>query len=332
MAAEMRPEDVLVQLKRGRLAPFYLFYGPSEFRLEKVLGALRETFIPASARDFNLQLFYGDEADPGEIVEAGRSLPFMSQNRLIIVRRTESFSASKLESLLPYLEDPVPSTCMIFVSSKTDFKRKFFRKFKETGTAVNFKTLGESQIGPWIKRTAKELGLKINDEGCAFLQQIAGSRLRDLYGELEKLRLRYGSQPIGAEEVQELAIRSRTFTIFELVDQVSSRRCRESMSVLDRFLEEQDREAVLGVLGMLTRQVRLMWQARSMAARGERAGMAKKLGVPDFLVPRIMEQARHWSSGDLERAFQLLYEADGLLKRGSNGRLVLENLVLSLCG
>jgi len=155
MPGDLTPEYVLKQLEKGQLSPVYLFYGPNEFRLERALSRIRETFIPETSRDFNFRIFYGDKTEPADIMDTARSLPFMSHSRLIIVRRTEGLSPAALESYIPYLDRPVESTCLIFVSSKTDFKRKFYRKIRELGQAVNFKKLSERQVIPWIKKTAK---------------------------------------------------------------------------------------------------------------------------------------------------------------------------------
>ena len=59
MPVEIAPEAVLTHLKEGRLKPVYLFYGPDDFNLEKILKQIRETFIPESARDLNSQVFDG---------------------------------------------------------------------------------------------------------------------------------------------------------------------------------------------------------------------------------------------------------------------------------
>ncbi|MCD4761037.1 DNA polymerase III subunit delta, partial [bacterium] len=142
MPGDLSPEHVLNQLKKGELSPVYLFYGPGEFRLEQVLNRIRESFIPEGARDFNLKLFYGDrKTGTVDIIDEARSLPFMSQNRLIIVRRTEEFQAGALEGFIPYLDDPLETTCLIFVSSKPDFRKKFYKKIKAMGCSVNFKQL-----------------------------------------------------------------------------------------------------------------------------------------------------------------------------------------------
>ncbi|MCG2777989.1 MAG: DNA polymerase III subunit delta [Desulfobacterales bacterium] len=332
MPGDLTPEYVLKQLEKGQLSPFYLFYGSNEFRLERVLSRIRETFIPETSRDFNLRIFYGDKTEPADIIDTARSLPFMSHSRLIIVRRTESLSPAALESYIPYLDRPVESTCLIFVSSKTDFKRKFYRKVRELGQAVNFKNLSDRQVIPWIKKTAKELDLNIEDQACAYLQQLVGNRLMDLHAELEKLSLRYGKKVVGLEEVRAVAIFSRIYTVFELMDEVSFKRRGESISVLNRLLEEEGIDGSLKVLGMLNRQIRLLWQAKTVSDKGGRAAdVSRKTKLPSFLVSRIVQQSKHWKTDDFERAFHLMYKADGLLKSGAHGRMVLENLVFSLC-
>ena len=185
---------------------------------------------------------------------------------------------------------------------------------------------------PWIKKTAKELDLNIEDQACAYLQQLVGNRLMDLHAELEKLSLRYGEKVVGLEEVRAVAIFSRIYTVFELMDEVSFKRRGESISVLNRLLEEEGSDAYLKVLGMLNRQIRLLWQTKTVSDKGGRAAdVSRKIKLPPFLVSRIVQQSKHWKTDDFERAFHLMYKADGLLKSGAHGRMVLENLVFSLC-
>ena len=332
MSEDLAPDHVLDQLKKGKLSPFYLFYGPDEFRLERVLSRIRETSMLDTVRDLNLQIYHGDKAAPADIVDSARSLPFMSERRLIIVRRTEAFSAAALESFISYLERPVDSTCLIFVSSRPNLKMRFFRTIRDLGQAVHFRNLTEGQVISWIKKLAKELGLNMEDLACTYLQQIVGNQMMDLHAELQKLHLRYGNTRVGVEEVRTLAIYGRIYTIFELIDEIAFKRLAQSLSMLDRFLEEEGDDSALRVVGMLNRQIRLLWQTKSLSEAGGRlADVNRKLGLPNFLTSKILEQSRGWKTGEFERAFHLLYQADGLLKSGARARLVLENLVLSLC-
>ncbi len=332
MPVEIAPETVLKHLQRGSLDPVYLFHGPDDFLLEKILKQIRETFIPEAARDFNLSIFDGDSrVNPGDIFDAVRSLPFLSSNRLIIVRRADHIPASDLEVLIPYLEKPVDTTCLILVALKPDFRLKFFKCIKKLGHAVNFRELNDRQVIPWIKTEAREIGLNIQMEACRHLQEIVGNRSRTLHTELEKLYLRHGSKEISVSEIKELSVYSRMYTIFELMDEISQRRKAQSLSILNRYLEEEGKDAAFGIIGMLTRQIRIIFQAKVFTSeRVPKPEMAKKLGVPGFLVSKVLDQARRWQEDDLEKALVLLYQADGRLKLGSQARLVLENFVLSI--
>jgi DNA polymerase-3 subunit delta len=329
---DIEPESVLQQLAKGQLFPFYLFYGPSEFQLEKVLCKIRDTFIPESLRDLNLEIFYGDETHPSKIIDAAKSLPFMCHSRLIILRRTEAFSPGDLESFVPYLEKPSETTCIIFLSSKPDFKKLFYRRCRELGRAVHFRTLKDNQVVPWIRRIARDMGLAIDGAACAYLQQIIGARLQDLHSELQKLYLRYGEKNVGVQEVKQMAIHSRSYTIFELMDRVSFRDCVEALFVLEKFLGEEDKDGILRVLGMLNRQIGLLWRAKRLVQGGvQPPDVAKQLRLPPFLVNRLIQQSKCWEFDKLENSVPLLCQADDLVKSGSSGGLVLENLVVSLC-
>ena len=333
MPGDLLPEDLLKALDNRELAPFYLFYGPSEFRIEKLLSKIREDFIPQEARDFNLEIRYGGETDPFEIIDRAQTIPFISQNRLIIVRRTEEFNTDQLDKFLPYLENPAISTCIIFISSRTDFKKNFYKKIRSLGLAVNFMDLKTNHVVPWIKMTARELGMNIDRKACASLAQIVGNRLRDLYSELVKLQIRYGNIEIGEEQVKESAIHGRIYSIFELMNAVSVKARGESLSILNRFLEEEDkRGAPLQVIGMLNRQIGLLWQTKGIMERGGKSkDVAAKLGLVPFSAGNFMKQSKHWSENELEKGISLLYRADRLLKSGSRPKPVLENLILALC-
>lgn len=269
MAGDLRPEDVTKALDEGNLAPFYLFYGPNEFIIERVLSQIKNNYIPENSRDLNMEICYGGEADPSDIVDRAQTLPFLASNRLIILRRTEAYKADQLNQFIPYLENPVDSTCLIFLSSKTNFSVKFYKKIRSSGLAVNFLELRNNQVVPWIMNTAREMGLDINRQGCVFLQELTGNRLRDIYSELQKLKLSYGEQPVGEREVRELAINSRMYTIFELMDAFSVKNIPGMLSVLKRFLEEEDkRKAPLQIIGMLNRQIILLWKVKILELSG----------------------------------------------------------------
>jgi DNA polymerase-3 subunit delta len=339
MSGDLRPDDVLKSAKKGQPAPFYLFYGTGEFLMEKVLTSLKTLLVPEAARDFNLEVLYGDDKigdqpmEPEQIINKASSMPFLAQRRLIIVRRTEFFTADQLEKFLPYLEKPSPSTCLIFISLRTNFNAKFYKKFRSEGVAVLFDELKGNQIVPWIKRTASgDLGMTLDGESCAYLHAVVGNRPRELYSELEKLHLRYG-KTVTLDQVKEAVTHSRVYTVFELMDAVSTKDCASSLRILKRYLEEEDpRGGPLGLISMLNRQIRLLWQTKGVVLKGGGSlEVEKKTGLSGFPARRLLEQAPRWNEKELQNALERLRWSDDRLKSGVNSTVILETLVLSLC-
>jgi DNA polymerase-3 subunit delta len=332
MSRDLSPEDVERAIEKGQPAPFYLFHGPNEFLIERVLERLKHVLLPESARAFNMEVFYGGESKPADILGAARSMPFLSGRRLVIARRTENFRAEELELFLPYLGNPAETTCLAFISAKGDFKKGFYSTFRDARRAVACEELREAEILPWLRKTAAELGFKIQPQAGFYLQQAVGNNLRDLYTELEKIRIRHGERTVGLEEVKGAVVQSRSFTIFELMTVFSRKDRGAALAVLNRFLGEEDkRSGPLRVIGMLNRQLRLLWETKAVLKRGGgKREVAERLGPARFSANDFIALAAQWSSEDLETGLALLYQADGFIKSGSSGKLVLENLVLSL--
>jgi DNA polymerase III subunit delta len=332
MVRDPVPAEIEKEIKQGCLAPFYLLHGANEFILEKTLERLKGT-LPESARPFNLEVFYGGECEPSDVMSRARSVPFLARNRLIIVRRCDAFGVEALDQFLAYLKSPVESTCLVFVCTKADFRRELFRTLRALGRAVHFEELREHQVPQWIARTAVELGLRMDAESASYLQQVAGNDPRDLCGELEKIRIRYGEGSVGLEKFKGMVSQHRSFTIFELVAVVSKRDSGAALVALSRFLEEEDkRGGPLRLLGMLNRQFRLLLQTREVLDNGgKKREVEELLGQARHSAGEFTAQARGWSIDELREALALLYEADGRMKTGSSPRLVIENVLLRLC-
>lgn len=332
---DLSPENVLISLKKGAVAPFYLFYGPEDFWIDLTLDRIKKDFISDSIKAFNLETLYGGEVSAQEILNRARLLPLMSTHRLIIVRGTEKFNQKDLKLFLPYLDSPVDSTCIIWVSDKPDLKGLFYKKFKELGKAVNFKRLSERQIYGWIQKRAGELGLNIDKAASAFLYQMVGSSLRDLFSEILKVSIKYPNYRIGVEQIKELATFSRIFTVFDLADYVSKKDAPHAIAALSRLFDTQGRDtkAVLWILGMLARQIRLILKTKSgLRNGGDKRGVRDRLRpLPDFVVEKCIAQEKFWEEKELEEALNHLYDADGLIKTGSRGDLILEGLIFHLC-
>ena len=107
----------------------------------------------------------------------------------------------------------------------------------------------------------------------------------------------------------------------------------EALSVLARFLEEEDKKsAPMQIIGMLNRQIGLLLRTKDIARTGgDSKDVASILGIPPFSARDCLKQSKNWSVSELEKGITTLFHADRLLKSGSRPKPVLENLIITLC-
>ena len=179
------------------------------------------------------------------------------------------------------------------------------------------------------------MDLQVDQESSAFLYQMVGSSLRDIYSEIQKLSLRFPGARIAVPQIKELATYSRLFTVFDLVDHISQKDIPRAFEVLHRLFATQGREskAILGIVGMVARQIRLLLKTKSglRLGRGKRGVVETLKPLPPFVIDKCINQERLWKEWELQEALNHLYDSDGLIRTGSKGDLVLETLIVQLC-
>jgi len=89
-------------------------------------------------------------------------------------------------------------------------------------------------------------------------------------------------------------------------------------------------EAPLGILGMLARQVRILWRIKAGIEQGwSTEDLVKKLKLSPYLVKNLSREATRFSEADLREIHEALRETDLALKStGLAADRVLESLVL----
>jgi DNA polymerase-3 subunit delta len=88
-------------LKETAVAPVYFLYGGEDFLAEEATGAIIQSALRETDREFNLDLFRAGETDIREIMAIASSFPMMADRRVVVVRELEKLGSKDLEALLP---------------------------------------------------------------------------------------------------------------------------------------------------------------------------------------------------------------------------------------
>ena len=88
----------------------------------------------------------------------------------------------------------------------------------------------------------------------------------------------------------------------------------------------------LPILAMISRQFRLIWQAKALSNKNTpKNEIAKRIGAHPFFVGEYISQTKNFSQEDLVYVFERLLEADIEIKSAGRPRLSIESLIMDLC-
>jgi DNA polymerase-3 subunit delta len=327
----MKPGELRKRLREGNVPALLFLYGEETFFIDRILQDVLELTVPAEARDFNYQVYYGRDCRACDVLDAARTLPAFSHRRLVVVRNAQLLASSELERFLDYLKEPVPETVLVFVGDKIDGRRKFYQEFKKRGTLVECKKLYDNQIPAFVKDQLRAAGLSMTEEGLALFCKRAGGNLQEICGELSKLRNYLGERTvIDVGDVAAVVSDSRVDSVFDLTDALGRRDSGEALRLLHRLLVEG--VAPLLILAMIARHFRQLWKARDLLdKRTPQKDMARRVGINPYFLQGILKQAQHFPLDRFRLVFEELLEADLALKSsGGHPVAVLERAILRL--
>ncbi len=327
----MKPEEFNRAVARGEFAPLYLLYGDEPYLVERAVKKLLERAVDPGFRDFNLNVFYGNECKGAEVFGAAQTLPMFADLRVVLVKKGGELSAGAMEILLCYLQDPSPSTCLVLQAEKIDGRKKFFAEFKKRGELVEFKRPYENQLGPYVRDEVRAAGKKIDAAAADLLAYLVGNNLQELVSQIEKLCTYCGKQEvIGVAEVQAIVSDTKVENVFEFTDALGSKDLGKSLAMLTSLL--RDGEVPLRILGAVARHYRQLWQVRELQNRKIPAGeLAKATGINPYFLKKVTDQARNYQLGELKLVFERMLELDLAFKSGGRSDALFERFVTDAC-
>lgn len=327
------PQKLNDTIARGELYPLYYLYGDESFLIDEALRSIQDVALNVEGlRDFNLNTFYGAEAEPAAIRDAVETLPMMSQVRVVVVKDADELADKDWDLLMPLVDDPVNTSVFICVAPKIDKRKKYIKRFMEKGCAVEFKRPFENQIPDWIRMLAKRIDIKITADAVDLFHQLVGSNLQDIDAELTKLKSYLGDKKqASADDVLKAVSRVRMDSVFDLTDAIGRNDRGRALDCLVNLLDNGQNE--VGVLALVSRHIRilkLVGEGLSEGLSGQR--LSSRAGVAPYFLKSYVDQARAWNSRKIDRTFQALLDTDRALKSSPvAAHIWLENFIVQTC-
>lgn len=303
----MHYTDLKKSLENGERFSVYLLEGEDAFFRNSAVETLKKALCGEPY--LNAATFDG-AADINDVLASLNAMPLLGEYRLTVIKEYYPTAAALKGGIKEFLDNP-PKTSVFIVSDEKpcDALKKF--------PSVQVVSCSKGDIpllAKWIKATANAEGVTVSDAVARNIAEYCLSDMTRIKLETEKLvsYVKKGGE-ITQETVELLVNRDAEYKIYEMTEHIAAKRTDKALAVINDMLEKGETpQKILTLCYNYFR--RLLFAAISDKSNADTAAL---LGVKEYAVKKIKEQAARFKVRSLKKAVDRLGDADFKIKSGN---------------
>jgi len=333
----MTADDILKDLKARKFKPLYLLHGEEPYYIDLVSNYIEHKLLSDAEKGFNQTVLYGKDTDVMTVLNAAKRYPMMADYQVVLIKEAQEMKWGKddddkktINPLLSYLENPLPSTILVFCYKygKFDKRKKTYKAIEKKGLVYESAALYDSKIPGWIEGYIDDKGYKVNQQASLMLAEYLGNDLSKIANELEKLMLNVSpGQEITLELIHNNIGISKEYNVFELQAALGKKDVLKVNRIVNYFEANPKANPIVLVLGNLNNFFSKVLAYHYVKDRSQQ-NLARELGVNPYFVKDYEQAARSYDYGKTMHIISYLREYDlkskGVESSAEDGALMKE--------
>lgn len=312
----MNWEQFVKALRKGNIAPAYLFTGDDRYLKAKSIEQLKGALFPKGKGEV---LRYQAPEEITSAVRDAKTYSFFSTQRLIILENVDAVAEHSRKLLEPLLKDPSPLAILALVTAEDAECPRWIRQ--QTITVDCSAT--PTDIRRWIHGWFKRQGLRASPAVVTLLAQRSGGRFGSLVPDLEKIALLCSPGGTVTRQVAEMASLDHSEEeIFGLTGALLTGNRARGIQVLEDLLRQGQPSG--HILTMLAKSLKLRWALTDAPPSREDGEIAAAMKLSARWVAAARRRGEKAAPQLAQRLWDALNEADERLKTSVHN----ESLVL----
>jgi DNA polymerase III subunit delta len=333
----MSADDILKDLKNRKYKPVYLLHGEEPYFIDLVSNFVEHKLLSEAEKGFNQTVLYGKDTDVMTVLNAAKRYPMMAEYQVVLVKEAQEMKWGKddddkktINPLLSYLENPLPSTILVFCYKyvKFDKRKKTYKAIDKNGVVFESAELYDSKVPAWIESYITQKGYKISQQATYVLAEYLGNDLSKIANELEKLMLNISAgQEITLDLIQNNIGISKEYNVFELQTALGKKDVLKVNQIINYFEANPKSNPMVLVLGNLNNYFSKVLAYHYVKDKSPN-NLARELGVSPYFIKDYELAARNYDYGKTMSVISYLREYDlkskGVESNSEDGGLMKE--------
>jgi DNA polymerase-3 subunit delta len=315
----MSASEIIKSLQQKNYKPVYLLHGEEPYYIDLISNYVEHQLLPEAEKGFNQTVLYGKDTDIMTVLGAAKRYPMMADYQVVLVKEAQDMKwgsddtdKKSINPLLNYLENPLPSTILVFCCKygKFDKRKKTYKAIEKNGLIFESAPLYDSKIPGWVESFIAEKGYKINQQASLMLAEYLGNDLSKIANELEKLMLNVATgQEITLKHIHDNIGISKEYNVFELQAALGKKDAFKANQIINYFEANPKANPIVLVLGNLNTFFSKVLTYHYVQDKSQQ-NLARQLGVNPYFVKDYEQAARSYNYGKTMQIISDLREYD----------------------
>ncbi|MDD3397784.1 MAG: DNA polymerase III subunit delta [Clostridia bacterium] len=284
----------------------YHIVGNDLFLMESACKEIENACVN-NLSDVNRTVFNDENFNADELTAICYQVPMLSEKRFVLVKNISKISESDIKKIIQYSKNASDDCVLVLcelpnlnVFEKVDIEKIFCKK------------LADDQLRKIITDDLKEYGKSITFGAMQVLIKYCLKDLMLIKNEIKKLAF-YGTniESIDEDIVKKLVHQSDEFSVFEISDSLAKAQGDRAIVLLNKMLETKEFGFVLGLISSHFRRI-----LYGVMSGGSDKEIADKLGVKEYAVTKVKQQAKNIKLTQLVKINELILDVDFQIKEG----------------
>ena len=315
--------EIIKGIQTGQFAPVYFLHGEEPFFIDNITSHIENNVLDESQKSFNQYVLYGKETDFSQIVSVAKRYPMMGDRQVVIVKEAQDIkgwnSESEQEILIHYLQNPLPSTILLFAHKykALDKRKKVSKVIQKETVAFESTSIYDDQIPGWIQSYASARNADISPKAVHLLAENIGNNLQRLSNEIDKLLLNIPKgQTIDDKAVHRHVGISKEYNVFELQKAIGMGNFQKALKISRFFASNPGNHPLVLTIGNLFSYFSKLLLLHSRQARDVYA-IANVLKLPQRFAPEYAAAIKRYNLPKVLQNIEYIHQVD-LHSKGIN--------------
>jgi len=313
----------------------YAVCGAEAFLKRQAVETITHNVLGDADRSLTLSEYDGSSAalELAVVLDDLRTLPFLSERRLVIVTEADAFITRYRSDLETYLESPGSCGVLLLECKSLPANTRLYKRINQVGEVIKCDQPKSREVPKWLAQRARDAyDCRLDPRAGTMLLDLVGEDLGRLDAELQKLMLYVSNRKrMAVGDVEALVGHTREEHVWGILSAISAGDNAKAMQLWEDVWQT-DRAASARAIGGIAFTVRRLLEAKraqeSDATPRDLARMLMRWGQEQ----QVVRELSAFSEADIEDMLCTLLEADVAAKTGGvSVRTSIETFVVNAC-